>query len=355
MLNTAHLVKQIKQWALELGFNAVGISDTQMNKQEARLLRWLNDGMHGEMQYMQAHGTKRSRPQELVPGTLSIISVRMNYLPADSTEPEITLDDPKSAYIARYALGRDYHKLMRKRLVKLAERIEQVTGKFGYRAFADSAPVLEKTIAEKAGLGWIGKNTLLLNRHAGSYFFLGELYTDLSLPTSKPDTNHCGTCHRCIDVCPTDAIVEPYQLDARRCIAYLTIELHGSIPIEFRPLIGNRVFGCDDCQIVCPWNRYAKAASDPAFTVKNRLDKAHLIDLFLWSESEFLDRSEGTVLRRLGYERWLRNLAVGLGNAPYSKTAIIALNQRRNYPSDMVKEHIDWAVQRQKSKAAPLI
>ena len=344
MLNESTLSKQIEHWASELGFDAVGITNTHLDEHENHLLRWLDDGMHGEMKYMQAHGTKRSRPQELVPGILSIISVRMSYLPAQAASAESALDNPDTAYIARYALGKDYHKLMRKRLQKLAHYIEHEVGPFGYRAFVDSAPVLEKAIAEKSGLGWIGKHTLLLDRRAGSYFFLGELYTDLPLPNSTVVSNHCGSCHRCIDICPTQAIVEPYRLDARRCIAYLTIELHGSIPKEFRPLIGNRVFGCDDCQMVCPWNRYATASGNPAFTVKNNLDSASLISLFLWSEDEFLKHSEGTVLRRLGYQRWLRNLAVGIGNAPHSQEADNALNRQRHHASDMVKEHIDWAL-----------
>ena len=341
------LVVKIRQWADELGFDGIGISSTELNESEARLLHWLGEGMHGEMEYMARHGTKRSRPADLVPGTVTIISARMNYFPAEAAAPEQILNDPEKAYIARYALGRDYHKLIRKRLQKLADRIEKEIGPRGYRAFVDSAPVLEKAIAEQAGLGWIGKHTVLINRNAGSWFFLGELYTDLELPESEPASRHCGECRRCIDVCPTQAIVEPYRLDARLCIAYLTIEFKGYIPVELRPLIGNRVFGCDDCQLVCPWNRFAEASSDPAFKTRNRLDRSELLELFLWSEEEFIRYTEGTALRRLGYECWLRNLAVGLGNAPFAGAIVRALRARSTHPSPLVCEHVRWALAKQ--------
>ena len=340
----------IDQWARTLGFDATGISHTDLGEHEAHLMRWLGEGMHGDMDYMEQHNPKRSRPQELVAGTISVISVRMPYLSAHAADAEATLMDKDAAYVARYALGRDYHKLMRKKLQKLATQIEQEVGPFGYRAFADSAPVLEKAIAERAGLGWIGKHTVLLHRDVGSWFFLGELFTNLPLPASNPVQNHCGTCQRCMEVCPTDAIIAPYRLDARRCIAYLTIELKGSIPVELRPLIGNRVFGCDDCQIFCPWNHFAKTADAPDFNPRHRLDTATLLELFLWNESEFEQRTQGSAIHRLGYERWLRNLAVGLGNSMVSATdgneaVIAALQARADHSSPLVREHVAWALQ----------
>lgn len=339
------LAQSIKDWGRELGFQQVGIADVELSEHEAHLKRWLAAGYQGEMDYMAAHGDKRSRPAELVPGTLRVVSLRMDYLPGD-TQMAQRLKEPEQAYVSRYALGRDYHKLIRKRLQQLAERIQQQIGTFGYRAFVDSAPVLEKAIAEKAGLGWIGKNTLVLNRKAGSYFFLGELFVDLPLPVDAPHASeHCGRCSACMDICPTAAFAGPYQLDARRCISYLTIELKGSIPVELRAPIGNRVFGCDDCQIVCPWNRFARPTEQSDFQPRHGLDNSALAELFLWTEPEFLARTEGSPLRRAGYERWLRNLAVGLGNAPSTIPVLEALNARRDHPSELVREHVEWALQ----------
>ncbi len=340
------LAQSIKDWGRELGFQQVGIAGLDLREHEAHLQRWLDAGYQGEMDYMAAHGTKRSRPDELVPGTLRVVSLRMDYLPGD-TRMSQRLAEPQSAYVSRYALGRDYHKLIRKRLQQLAERIQAVIGPFGHRAFVDSAPVLEKAIGERAGLGWIGKNTLVLNRKAGSWFFLGELFVDLPLPVDAPHASeHCGRCSACLDICPTGAFVGPYVLDARRCISYLTIELKGAIPEDLRGLIGNRVFGCDDCQIVCPWNRFARPTEQADFQPRHGLDNAELAELFRWSEEEFLSRTEGSPLRRAGYERWLRNLAVGLGNAPTTIPVIEALRARRDYPSELVREHVDWALRR---------
>jgi epoxyqueuosine reductase len=303
------------------------------------------------MEYMARHGTRRSRPAELEPGTQRIISVRMDYIPPGAANAWQVLGDAEAGYVSRYALGRDYHKLMRNRLQKLAERIHDVVGDFGYRAYVDSAPVLEKALARNAGLGWIGKHTVLINRRAGSYFFLGELYTDLPLPMDTPASEHCGTCTRCIDVCPTQAIVGPYQLDAKRCISYLTIELKGSIPEELRAPMGNRIFGCDDCQLVCPWNKFAQVATEPDFAPRHRLDGAKLVELFGWTEEEFLKRTEGMAIRRTGYEGWLRNIAVALGNAPPSAIARDALNARAGHPSAIVREHVAWALERQADAA----
>lgn len=340
------LALSIKDWGRELGFQQVGITDVELGEHEAHLKRWLAAGYQGEMDYMAAHGDKRSRPQELVPGTLRVVSLRMDYLPGD-TQMAQRLSEPEQAYVSRYALGRDYHKLIRKRLQQLAERIQQQIGPFGYRAFVDSAPVLEKAIAEKAGLGWIGKNTLVLNRKAGSYFFLGELFVDLPLPIDAPyGSEHCGRCSACMDICPTAAFAGPYQLDARRCISYLTIELKGSIPVELRAPIGNRVFGCDDCQIVCPWNRFARPTEQSDFQPRHGLDNSGLAELFMWTEEEFLSRTEGSPLRRAGYERWLRNLAVGLGNAPSTIPVLLALQARRDHSSELVREHVQWALER---------
>ncbi|GLK87647.1 tRNA epoxyqueuosine(34) reductase QueG [Pseudomonas turukhanskensis] len=343
-LDLVALSQSIKDWGRELGFQQVGIAGLELGEHEAHLERWLAAGYHGEMDYMGAHGSKRSHPDELVPGTLRVVSLRMDYLPGDTLMAQ-RLGEKETAYVSRYALGRDYHKLIRKRLQQLAERIQQAIGPFGYRAFVDSAPVLEKAIAEQAGLGWIGKNTLVLNRKAGSYFFLGELFVDLPLPVDEPTTTeHCGRCTACLDICPTNAFVGPYVLDARRCISYLTIELKGPIPTELRPLIGNRVFGCDDCQIVCPWNRFARPTEQGDFQPRHSLDNAQLAELFRWSEEEFLRRTEGSPLRRAGYERWLRNLAVGLGNAPSSIPVLQALEARREDASEMVREHVQWAL-----------
>ncbi len=345
------LAQRIKTWGQELGFQQVGITDTDLQQHEQWLRQWLRERYHGSMQYMQAHGNKRSRPAELIDGTVRVISVRLNYLPADTQALQV-LNNPQQAFISRYALGRDYHKLMRKRLAGLAKKIESFTADtYNYRAFVDSAPVLERALAEKAGLGWIGKNTLLLNRKAGSWFFLGEIYTNLPLPIDTPQASkHCGTCHACLDVCPTRAFVKPYVLDARRCISYLTIESKDAIPLELRPLMGNRVFGCDDCQLVCPWNRFAKATEEQDFKPRHGLQNRDLLDLFNWSESEFLLYTEGSAIRRIGYERWLRNLAVALGNADYNAENIRSLTARLEYPSDLVREHVIWALGEQRRK-----
>jgi len=346
------LADAIKTWGRELGFQQVGISDVDLGEHEAHLQRWLEAGHHGEMDYMAAHGSKRSHPDELVPGTLRVVSLRMDYLPGDTRMAQV-LAEPEKAYVSRYALGRDYHKLIRKRLQQLADRIQAAIGPFGHRAFVDSAPVLEKAIAEQAGLGWIGKNTLVLNRKAGSYFFLGELFVDLPLPVDAPHgSEHCGRCTACMDICPTAAFVAPYQLDARRCISYLTIELKGPIPEALRPLIGNRVFGCDDCQIVCPWNRFARPSDQGDFQPRHNLDNTELASLFAWTEEEFLSRTEGSPLRRAGYERWLRNLAVGLGNAPSTVPVLEALRARRDHPSELVREHVRWALARHGAREA---
>ncbi|MES2821372.1 MAG: tRNA epoxyqueuosine(34) reductase QueG [Pseudomonadota bacterium] len=345
-LDLVALTQSIKAWGRELGFQQVGIAGLDLGEHEQHLARWLAAGYQGEMDYMAAHGRKRSHPEELVPGTRRVISLRMDYLPGDTLMAQ-RLGEPEKAYVSRYALGRDYHKLIRKRLQQLAERIQQAIGPFGYRAFVDSAPVLEKAIAEQAGLGWIGKNSLVLNRQAGSYFFLGELFVDLPLPVDAPHASeHCGRCTACLDICPTAAFVGPYLLDARRCISYLTIELKGPIPEELRPLIGNRVFGCDDCQMVCPWNRFARPTEQGDFQPRHSLDNVELAALFRWSEEEFLSRTEGSPLRRAGYQRWLRNLAVGLGNAPSTLPVLEALDSRRDDPSELVREHVAWALAR---------
>jgi len=338
------LADDIRGWATELGFGRVGIAGAQLDEDETHLVNWLDAGYHGEMDYMSRHGTKRSRPGDLAPGTVRVIAARMDYAPAGIENAWDILDDDESAYISRYALGRDYHKILRGRLQTLADRISNVTGPFGYRVFTDSAPVLEKALARDAGLGWIGKHTLLLSRDAGSWFFLGEIYTDLPLPIDAPQTPHCGTCTRCIDICPTQAIVAPYQLDARRCISYLTIELRGSIPEELRPLIGNRVFGCDDCQLICPWNKFAQSTPEADFTPRHGLATASLAELFSWTEQEFLDRTEGMAIRRTGHEGWSRNIAVSLGNAPSTPAVIAGLRSRADDRSPLVREHVEWAL-----------
>ncbi len=338
------LAQGIKRWGAELGFQQVGIADCELGEAETRLLDWLGKGLHGEMDYMEHHGTKRSRPGDLVPGTLRVIAARMNYSPPNARDTAEVLADGSRAFISRYALGRDYHKLMRGRMQKLADRIAAEIGEFRYRVFTDSAPVMEVEIAGKAGLGWRGKHTLLLNREAGSYFFLGEIYTDLPLPVDEPQSDHCGTCRKCIDICPTQAIVGPYQLDARRCISYLTIEHKTSIPEELRPLIGNRVYGCDDCQLVCPWNKFAQTSPEPDFAGRHGLDDVSLVELFGWTEAEFHERLAGSAIHRIGYERWLRNLAVGLGNAPKSEAVIAALRSCTDHPSALVREHVAWAL-----------
>jgi len=347
--DAAKLAADIKSWGLELGFQQVGISDIDLSDAESALVRWIEAGFHGNMQFMEKHGTKRSRPAELIPGTVSVISARMDYLPESQASMLNNLGDARSAYIARYALGRDYHKVLRNKLQKLAERIAECIGPSGYRAFTDSGPVLEKPIAAKAGLGWIGKHTNLINRGSGSWFFLGEIYSDLVLPTDSRTGEHCGSCNACLDVCPTRAFVGPYQLDARRCISYLTIEHHGSIPTEFRERIGNRIFGCDDCQLVCPWNRFAKLATEIQFWPRNGLNDASLLSLFEWDESTFMQKTEGSAIRRLGYDRWLRNLAIGLGNSPTSQVAINALSNRFETSDFVLREHISWALNKLKT------
>ncbi len=350
--NLSTLALAIKAWGRELGFAKIGIADVELSSAEAGLQTWLDAGHHGDMDYMAAHGMKRARPAELVPGTVRVITARMNYLPRDTDEgwrarEERRSAEPGDAAISIYARGRDYHKVLRARLQQLAERIRGEVGEFGYRVFTDSAPVMEVALAEKSGIGWRGKHTLLLDREGGSMFFLGELYTDLPLPVDAPATPHCGQCRACIDVCPTQAILGPYRLDARRCISYLTIELKGSIPVELRPLIGNRVYGCDDCQLVCPWNKFAQCATLPDFDVRNGLDQATLVELFGWEEEEFNRRLEGSPIRRIGHERWLRNLAVGLGNAlrrQHSPEMVAALRAREQHPSPLVREHVAWAL-----------
>ena len=341
------LARAIKSWGRTLGFQQVGITRTELGRDEAHLERWLALGRHGDMGWMARHGRRRSRPAALVPGTVTVISVRMDYLPPAVADAWSVRADPTLGFVSRYALGRDYHKVLRRRLQRLADRIEETVGPFGYRAFVDSAPVLEKALARNAGLGWIGKHTNLINRRAGSWFFLGELYTDLPLPPDPPASEHCGTCRACLDACPTDAIVAPFELDARRCISYLTIELEGSIPPPLRPLMGNRVYGCDDCQLVCPWNKFAALSVEPDFAARHGLDAPGLIELFAWDEETFLARTAGSAIRRIGHVRWLRNIAVALGNAPRSDAVRAALAARRDHPSGTVREHVTWALARQ--------
>ena len=345
-LDLQALKLELKGWGREFGFQKVGIAGVDLAQDERLLDAWLAAGRQGEMRYMARHGAMRARPAQLVPGTLRVVSARMDYLPPDATEPEAVLADPALAYVSRYALGRDYHRILRPRLAKLAARLAAVAGSAGYRAFTDSAPVLEKALARDAGLGWIGKHTNLLDRHDGSWFFLGEVFTDLPLPVDAPVSSHCGSCTACIDVCPTRAIVGPWQLDARRCISYLTIELEGPIPVEFRAAIGNRIYGCDDCQLVCPWNRYAKLSSEPDFRARHGLDRASLLELFAWTEAQFLERTAGSAIHRIGYERWLRNLAVALGNAPAAPEVIEALEARLEHASPLLREHVEWALSR---------
>jgi len=361
--NGTPLVDRIRDWGRAQGFQQIGISSLELDTARSRLNEWLTSNHHGEMGYMARHQDLRGRPAALVPGTISVISARMDYLPEAAGWAEV-LDRPGLAYVSRYALGRDYHKLMRRRLQRLASQIEQAIGPFGYRVFVDSAPVMEKPLAEQAGLGWIGKHTNLINAQAGSWFFLGEIYTDLDLPLDRRASDHCGQCRRCIDVCPTQAITAPYRLDARRCISYLTIELRTSIPEPLRPLIGNRIYGCDDCQLVCPWNRFARTASEPDFGPRQGLDRPRLDTLFAWSESEFLKYTEGSAIRRIGHDCWLRNIAVAIGNTlaqrrpPFSaatgtalpmakeipETLRQALRARLDHSSAMVREHVEWAL-----------
>ena len=341
--------RELASDAAALGFAAIGVASIEIPEDVRHLLRWLDEGFHGEMDYMERHGVMRSRPQQLAPGTLRVVSARMDYWPQDSRDPEAVLADPTLGYVSRYALGRDYHKILRRALATLAALLAERIGPFGYRVCVDSAPVLEKAHARNAGLGWIGKHTNLIARDAGSYFFLGEILTDLALPVDAPASAHCGTCEACIPACPTGAIVAPYQLDARRCISYLTIEHHSAIPVELRPAIGNRIFGCDDCQLVCPWNKFARAAAHPDFKVRHNLDGTALTELFRWTAEEFEERTRGSAIHRLGYERWSRNIAVALGNAPSSTDAIRALEERAEDASPLVCEHIEWALERQRS------
>jgi epoxyqueuosine reductase len=360
------LSASIKNWGLALGFHHVGITDTDLHEAEARHEDWIKKGFHGEMDYMAKHGIKRTRPAELVPDTLRVISVRLDYLPPNAADSEGILQDSEKAFISRYALGRDYHKVLRHKLQKLCEKIQaeltalhtpssckgeswgggELPMPFTYRVFTDSAPVLEVALAEKAGLGWRGKHTLLINKDRGSWFFLGEIYTNLPLEIDAPATNHCGTCASCMEICPTQAITAPYEVDARRCISYLTIELKGSIPLELRPLIGNRVYGCDDCQIFCPWNKFAEITKETDFAVRNGLDDISLMECFNWSEEEFKTNMAGSAIYRIGYEQWLRNIAVGLGNAKTSPEIIAALQSRIDGASEMLREHISWALAR---------
>lgn len=350
------LANKVAQWGAELGFDQISVTDTDPGEHREYLQQWLDKGYQGEMEWMRTHQPQRNEPSLLVPGALRVISARINYLPKN-TEQVKTLKNADKAYISRYALGRDYHKLIRKRLAVLGKKIErfvedapELIQHLSQRPFVDSAPVLEKAFAEKAGLGWIGKNTLVIHQEAGSWFFLGELITNIPLPTNDKITeNKCGECSACLKICPTDAFVAPYKLDAKRCISYLTIELKNSIPKEFREPIGNRVFGCDDCQLICPWNKLAKTTEENDFAPRHSLDDSDLIDLFLWTEKDFLKNTEGSPIRRIGYERWLRNLAVGLGNANKSEAVIAALEKQKNFTSAMVQEHINWAIARQKS------
>ncbi len=335
-----------------MGFQDIRIAnaETDMSSAETGLSAWLAMGFHGDMDYMAKHGTKRTRPNELIPGVSRVISVRMNYLPGDAKESWSVIKDSHQAFISRYALGRDYHKVLRGRLQKLVEKMEVVIGSFNYRVFSDSAPVMEVEWASKSGLGWRGKHTLLLSREAGSFFFLAEIYTDIPLPIDEPSKNYCGSCTRCLEVCPTNAIIAPYKLDARRCISYLTIELKGSIPEPLRPLIGNRVYGCDDCQLVCPWNKFAKPTLEPDFAVRNGLDDSSLVELLAWTQDDFEVRLAGSPIRRIGYQQWLRNLAVGLGNAPTLPSVVQALKNRSNDSSALVQEHVRWALKQHEAK-----
>ncbi len=345
-MDYAALANRVRDWGHELGFQAVGIADADIAAAEPRLLEWLAQGRHGEMEYMARHSALRARPAELKPGTLRVISCRLDYYTGEEGSAEEGM-----AQISRYARGRDYHKVLRARLQRMCDRIEAEVGSFGYRVFTDSAPVMEVELAVRAGIGWRGKHTLLLDR-MGSWFFLGEVYTDLPLPPDAPVEEHCGTCRRCIDVCPTQAIVAPYQLDARRCISYLTIEHKSAIPEELRPLIGNRVYGCDDCQLVCPWNRFAQPTDETDFQPRHGLDRATMVELFGWTQAQFDERLAGSPIRRIGYERWLRNLAVGLGNAPGTPEVVAALRARADHPSALVREHVRWALSRHEALAA---
>lgn len=347
--NSATLKENIRRWGRELGFDAIGFSGSEVSGAEENLGAWLAAGFHGEMDYMAAYatsaGNKRAQPELLLPGTRSIITARMNYRSTSADSQEV-LADGERAFVSRYALGRDYHKLLRARLQQLADRITDEIGDFAYRVFTDSAPVMEVGLARNSGLGWRGKHTLLLEREAGSYFFLGEIFTDLALPPDTPVTDHCGSCTACIEACPTQAIVAPYRLDARLCISYLSIELKGSIPEALRPLLGNRIYGCDDCQLACPWNRFAPLTRESDFAPRHKLDQATLVELFAWEENDFSEKLAGSAIRRIGFERWLRNIAVALGNAPSNIEVISALRSRADHPSALVREHVEWALRR---------
>jgi epoxyqueuosine reductase len=352
----ARLLDRLRQWAHELGFAALGVADVDLRTAEAGLAEWLAAGFHGEMDYMARHGMRRARPGELVPGTVRAVMVSIDYAPDDPDWVDAawrTLDDGERAYVSRYALGRDYHKVVRARLQQLAGRLQEAVGPHGHRVFCDSAPVMEVELASRAGLGWRGKHTLMLSRTGGSMRFIGTLYTSLALPLSEPVDDHCGHCTRCLEACPTGAIVAPYRLDARRCISYLTIELPGPIPLEFREAIGNRIYGCDDCQLACPWNKFAAAAALPDFEVRNRLDEATLVEFFGWRREEFDERMQGSAIRRIGHERWLRNIAVALGNAPTTAAVVAALESRRDDPSPLVAEHVAWALARHRAGVTP--
>jgi len=349
-----HLKATLADRARELGFDALGVAGIELPEDERHLQRWLDAGLHGVMHYMQRHGAVRTHPEQLLPGTVRVVSVRMNYQPAEAAPAEEVLADPEAGYVSRYALGRDYHKVMRGALATLARELEARIGPFGYRVCVDSAPVLEKALARNAGLGWIGKHTNLLAREAGSWFFLGEILTDLPLPLDAPASAHCGTCTACIEVCPTRAIVGPYRLDARRCISYLTIESGEAIAPELRRAMGNRIYGCDDCQLVCPWNKFARAANHPDFKVRHGLDAPRLTELFGWSAQQFEQRTRGSAIHRIGYERWSRNIAVALGNAPASAQVLAALQRRREDPSGLVREHVAWALAEQRSRAVQM-
>ncbi len=344
-LDLHQLAQHIKQWGQSLGFQQVGICDTDLSLEEPKLQAWLDKQYHGEMEWMARHGMLRARPHELLPGTLRVISVRMNYLPAKAAFAS-TLQNPQLGYVSRYALGRDYHKLLRQRLKKLGDQIQAYCGELNFRPFVDSAPVMERALAAKAGIGWVGKHSLILNREAGSWFFLGELLIDLPLPVDQPQEEQCGRCVACITTCPTGAIVAPYTVDARRCISYLTIELEGAIPEEFRPLLGNRIYGCDDCQLICPWNRFSQLTDEDDFSSRAALHAPQLIDLFSWTEEKFLRITEGSAIRRIGHLRWLRNIAVALGNAPYEDSIVLALRTRLGQDA-MLDEHIHWALAQQ--------
>lgn len=343
------LKTELVEWSAELGFQKMGVSDINLGEAEQRLQQWLTAKFHGSMEYMDRHGSKRSHPDELVPGTVRVISVRMDYFPEPQDDARQLLDHGSKAYISRYALGRDYHKVLRARLRALASRIEERIGEYGCRVFVDSAPVLEKALAEKAGIGWIGKHTNVIDKTTGSWFFLGELYTDVPLPIDAAEVSHCGSCTVCIDICPTKAIVGPYMLDARRCISYLTIENKGSIPVEFRKDIGNRIYGCDDCQLFCPWNKYAKPTAEKDFAPRHGLDSAQLTDLFCWDRETWLQKTEGSAIRRIGHERWLRNIAIALGNATTTPEVVAALKLRQHSRSELVTEHVEWALQQHES------